>query len=292
MKSKKLIALLFALSLVACDGTNGEETDNKNGEEITPTPASKIYDYGAFLGRSENNKKDLDKYEFISIEIDEFSKDTIKSLNDSGTKIFAYLNVGSLEAYRDYYNRFKDVTFADYENWEDERWIDVSNTEWQNYISTTIASHLKDMGAYGVYMDNIDVYSVCKEMGKNVSGVTSGLKNIINNVNNLGLKVMANGGSEFFDDMFDKKDNIVNSIYAYHQEEVFSLIDDYDKDIFIKQESEDKAYYQTIASQFKNIGKEVFFLEYTKDSFLITQIDTYCKQKGYHYYISKTVGLL
>lgn len=302
-----LLPLLVGSMLTGCTSLfsffkkDGEETTHQNenhennheseNHEEEHQNTQKQGAYAAFLGRSENNDKDFDLYSNISIELDEFSEAKINSIKQK-SNIFAYLNVGSLENYRDYYNTFKSATFMDYDNWPDERWIDVTNTNWQNYIINTLAKSFKEKGAYGVYMDNVDVYTIFKEEKMNYSSAAIALKNIIKGVNDLGLKVMINGGSEFLDDMFDKNDDIFNSIYAYHQEEVFSLILDYDKNIFGKQNDEDKAFYQGIAGKMKAKGKEIFFLEYTKDESLKQAIKTYCDSKKYNYYIAENIDLI
>lgn len=263
----------------------GKKDDEESSEEFVAS------DYGAFLGRIDNDVTNFNKYKYISCELNEFSDTNIKRLTEKGTNFLAYLNVGSLEEYRDYYEDFESITFLDYEDWPDERWIDVSNTTWQNYLINTIAKDFKDRGAYGVYMDNVDVYTIAKEEGKNYSSFATGIKNIIKGVANLGLKVMINGGSEFLDDMNDQNDGIFSSIWAYHQEEVFSLITDYEEDEFGTQEQEDSEYYQKIANIMKNKGKEVFFLEYTKDDNLIKKIKDYCESKNYYYFIASKVNL-
>lgn len=278
---KKLLALAFiCLTLTSC---------NKDKDKANPN--FNCLDYGAFLGRYDNNVQNFSDYNYISLELDEFTDSNISRLSRNGTKVFAYLNVGSLENYRDYYDDFVAYTFMDYEDWPDERWIDVSTTSWQNFLVNEIATDFKARGAYGVYLDNVDVYTVAKEENMNYSSFASGLKNIIKGVSNLGLKIMMNGGSEFLDDMNDQEDNIFDYIWAYHQEEVFSLIDDYENDVFTAQDKEDKEYYQEIAKIMKSKGKEVFFLEYSKDQSLIEKIINYCNSKEYHCYISSNVNL-
>ena len=126
----------------------------------------------------------------------------------------------------------------------------------------------------------------------NYSSFANGLKTIIKGIKNLGLKVMINGGAEFLDDMNDEGDPIFADIWAYHQEEVFTLIEDYDNDIFVSQEVEDSNYYKEVASMMKNKGKEIFLLEYTKEQSKINQIKTFCESKNYHYYISDNVDLI
>lgn len=275
---KKILLLSIPFLLCGCTPAEQGETTNYN-------------DYGAFLGRSDNNTENFDNYKYLSFEFDDFKKSTISDLNSKGIECFAYFNVGSLETYRDYYDQFKEFTFMDYENWDDERWIDITENSWQTYLINTMAASFKEKGASGVYMDNVDVYSVFKENDMNYSKAASAIKNIIEGVNSLGLKVLMNGGAEFIDDMNDKNDSILNSIWAYHQEEVFSLILDYHHDRFGKQNAEDSSYYKNIAKIMKNKGSEVFLLEYTKDSKLINEISDYCSTNQYHYYCSTTVDL-
>lgn len=243
------------------------------------------------MGRSGDNVSGLNEYQNISIEINEFSSQSIQDLKENQTNIFAYLNVGSLENYRDYYEEFKHLTFLDYDNWPDERWINVTDQSWQDFVVDTLAKNIKDTGAYGVYMDNVDVYSVFVEQGLDSSACFSALTNIIKKVSELGLKVMLNGGAEFIDDALDKSDSVFDSVYAYHQEEVFSLIEDYEKNFFGKQTKEDREYYQEISSKMKAKNKQVFYLEYSNDNSLISSIDEYCSNNSYFYYVSSSINL-
>ena len=182
---------VFLLSTILLSGCNFPDfvkinnkptTDDKTDEKENNNNDNLIIsydDYGAFLGRSENNIEGFENYNYISLELDEYSDEKIQKLNEKGKKIFAYLNVGSLENYRSYYNNFKNITIGEYENWEDEAWIDVTDSSWQNFIVNTIAQSFKNRGAFGVYMDNVDVYSVAKEKQLTYSQYAVGLKNII-----------------------------------------------------------------------------------------------------------------
>ena len=274
---KVLLLLLAPLALVGCK-KNEPEPFHGN-------------DYGAFLGRSENDVTNFNQYKYISCELDEFTHTNIDRLSKKGVNFLAYLNVGSLENYRDYYDDYESYTFKDYDNWPDERWIDVTNVSWQNKM-VELAQGFKNDGAFGVYMDNVDVYSIAKEDEMNYTAFGSALKSIISRVNALGLKVMVNGGAEYFDDMNDSNDNVFDSVWAYHQEEVFSLIEDYDKNVFTTQTEEDKTYYQEIATMMKEKGKEIFFLEYTTNDALKETIKSYCDEQEYYYYFANNVELI
>lgn len=274
-------------------GDNNQQVNDHEGDNNThqDDQINTYGDYGAFLGRSENNIQGFDNYNYISLELDEYTDQVIQNLNNSGKKLFAYLNVGSLEEYRDYYDQFENITIGEYENWEDEKWLDITNSTWQNYVINTLAKEFKNRGAFGVYMDNVDVYSIAKEEHLNSSAYAAALKNIIKGVSDLGLKVMLNGGAEFLDDMNDQNDNIFNSIWGYHQEEVFSLIKDYDNNVFGVQESEDSSYYKEILTLMKNKNKNLFILEYTTNANLKNQIKTYCNQNHIHFYITDDIDL-
>lgn len=296
---KKVLLILLPLIFSGC--TSAEQDKPSDTKPEDKPQVDSIHDggddviawndYGAFLGRSDNNAKDFDRYKYVSFEFDDFKKETITNLSNKGVECFAYLNIGSLEKYRDYYDTFFKYTFMDYDNWPDERWIDITKTDWQEYVVNTVAKDFKDKGAAGVYLDNVDVYTIFKENNMNYSKAASALKSVINGLNNLGLKILMNGGAEFIDDMNDKGDSILKSIWGYHQEEVFSLIEDYDNDVFGKQEKEDSDCYKNMALIMKEKGAQIFFLEYTKDESLKAEIDQYCTEHNYHYYCSSTVDL-
>ena len=275
------IKLLFVIPLMLCACNKPEE------EKQTLA----FNDYGAFLGRSDNDVTGFNNYKYISLELDEFGDSNISRLQNKGVNFLAYLNVGSLENYRDYYDDYESTTFKDYDEWPDERWVDVSNSSWQDFVVNTLAKGFKDRNVFGVYLDNVDVYTIGKEENKDYTAFGNGLKNIIKGVSDLGLKVLINGGSEFLDDMNDQQSDIFNYIWGYHQEEVFSLIADYKKNTFSTQSEEDQKYYQEVASMMKEKGKEVFLLEYTTNENLKKTIQDYCESQHYHYYIANDIDL-
>ena len=256
-----------------------------------PVPNYKYDDYGAFLGRNDNDVTGFSNYSYVSLELDEFGDSNIERLTSKGVHFLAYLNIGSLETYRDYYEDYESITFKDYENWPDERWIDVSNQDWQNFVVNTLAKGFKNRNAFGVYLDNVDVYSVAKEGGLDYTAYAQGLRNIIKGISDLNLFVMVNGGSEFFEDMNEQNSDVFDYLWAYHQEEVFSLIKDFENNTFGKQSDEDREYYQQISTMMKEKGKEVFYLEYTTDKELQNTIKEYCDSNKYHYYFANDVDL-
>ena len=83
--------------------------------------------YGVFLNISEDNLYKLYNYDIVVIDAQNFSKKAINVLKSKGITVYSYLNIGSIENFRPYYNNFKNIILKNYENWEEEYWIDISN---------------------------------------------------------------------------------------------------------------------------------------------------------------------
>ena len=90
---KIFLLLIAALSLTGC-----------KKKDVVPFNGN---DYGAFLGRGDNDVTDFNKYKYLSCELDEFTHTNIDRLSKKGVNFLAYLNIGSLEIYRDYYDDYK-----------------------------------------------------------------------------------------------------------------------------------------------------------------------------------------
>ena len=251
--------------------------------------------FGVFLGVSNNNIDKLKQYDNVAIEIEEFSKDKIDELKNNNTKIYSYLSIGSLEKYRSYYDDYKDLTFMDYDNWPDERWIDISNPSWKSHLINT-ASTFKELGSDGIFMDNFDVYYIVKEeyecSNEFQEDIYQGCKDILKELDKLGMSLLINSGTELLERLKDEhQDEYLNMIDWCAQETVFSSIKDYENDIFDKQNEEDKEYYLEMINMMKPYS-HVLLIEYTKDIELINEIKEYCHKENIYYYISSSISLI
>ena len=120
-----------------------------------------------------------------------FSAKDIRTLHKKGVKVYTYLNVGSIENFRDYYKKYEYLTIGNYENWEEEKWVDVSNKDWQKFMGK-LSKKLLKKGVDGFFIDNCDVYDYAKTK-KNFKG----LAKILKNIKRLGKGVIINGGDVF-----------------------------------------------------------------------------------------------
>ena len=76
--------------------------------------------------------------------------------------VYGYLNVGSVEFGRSYYDKFKGIRLGRYDGWDGEYWVDVTDKAWQEHC-IALAKQIKATGTIGVYLDNTDIYYMCAE---------------------------------------------------------------------------------------------------------------------------------
>ena len=274
MSKKGLFISLIQLLLTSCSNSH-IVSDNS---------------FGVFLGMDSTGVNNLLDYQNVAIEIEEFDKSNIDRLKENNISIYAYLSVGSLENYRPYYNEFKQYTFQEYENWEDEKWIDVSISSWQEKLNE-LATSFKNLGADGLFLDNFDVYYYASEISAEFGEKNyQGCHQILENLSKTGLKLLINSGTDFLERLEKENDPLINEVDWYAQECVFSSIKNYQRNIFTRQNKEDREYYQSIINMMKK-HSNILLIEYTRNKTIINDIKSYCIEYNCHYFITDNVGL-
>lgn len=243
-------------------------------------------EYGVFLSIGPDQMDRFKNYKILVIDVqNDFTKKDISKLKKQGHIVYSYINVGAIENYRDYYTDFEDITLDVYENWPDEKWVDVSQKKWQEFILNKLAKNIIDMGVDGFFVDNTDVY-----YNYNRDDIYDGLTRILKGLKKKG-KVIINGGDTYVSAYLKKNKNLKAILDGVNQESVFSRIIDYENDTFGESEKEDLEYFQEYLAKVKKNKKKVYLLEYTKDKKMKKKIKKYCKKKGYSYYISDSIDL-
>ena len=241
-------------------------------------------EYGVFLSVTENIDK-LDAYKTVVIDAQYFSAQDIENFKKKGHIVYSYINVGSLESFRDYYDTYKDLKLGDYEHWDEEIWIDVSDERWQRFILDELACELSDKGIDGFFVDNCDVYYQYP-----TEEIFDGVSRIMQGLIGTGKDVIINGGDAFLDAYCNNGGKYDDVITGINQETVFSKIQ-WNEDRFSEASAEDHEYFCDYVEKYGDMGAKIFLLEYTKDEKLISNIDEYCKNHGYLYYVSDSLEL-
>lgn len=251
-------------------------------EAYAETPVKK--DYGVFLGLDASGIDKITDYQTVVIDAQYFSKDDIRYLKKQGCVVFSYLNVGSIEKFRGYYDRYSKLAIGDYENWEDEKWMDVSEAKWQKFLESLERKLLKK-GIDGFFVDNCDVYYEYPQK-KIFKGLTTILKNLMSS----GKPVIVNGGDVYVMEYKAHHGNLSEIMTGVNQETVWSKIN-FDTGGFSKQRPKDRKYFQKYVEACGREGLTVYLLEYTESRQLKERIEKYCRKWRFHYYISESLEL-
>ena len=90
--------------------------------------------YGVFLGLNPEDIVRLSGYDLVVIDAAYYTSEQIEAMHDTRQMVYTYLNIGAVESFRDYYEEYEPFILGVYEDWPDERWVDVSKPEWQEFI--------------------------------------------------------------------------------------------------------------------------------------------------------------
>lgn len=121
-------------------------------------------DYGVFLNADDSSLERLEMYETIVIDAQYFTKKDIEQLHENGTTVYTYLNIGSIENFREYYTAYEELAIGSYEHWDEEKWVDAASPDWQRFIMQ-LARELYEKEVDGFFIDNCDVYYYAPRKG-------------------------------------------------------------------------------------------------------------------------------
>lgn len=240
-------------------------------------------EYGVFIGVGPEKINTLLSYKIVIIDAEFYAKEDIEKFHKNNVKVYSYLNIGSIESFREYYPKYTELILSEYENWSDEYWVDVSNKKWQSHIAER-ATLLIEKGVDGFFLDNTDIYYHYPN-----EKILQGLKNIINNLNIYKKDLIINGGDTFISKAILSSQKPVK-IKGINQECVFTNID-FENNKLILQNEKTKKYYQDYLKLCKAKGLEVYLTEYATDNLIEKDISKFCKENQYQYFISNSINL-
>ena len=252
--------------------------------EVFGKDNSRQKDYGVFLSLDASDMDRITEYQTVVIDAQYFSKKDIAYLKKQGCTVYSYINIGAIENFREYYDEYSNLALGDYENWEEEKWVDVSSTVWQNFL-VSLEEELLDKSIDGFFVDNCDVYYVY-----HTDDVFEGLTTILEHLMEYGKPVIINGGDTYVMEYETREGSIQRIMTGVNQECVFSRIN-FKKGSFSAQKKNDREYFQDYIEICGHQGCDVYLIEYTTDRKLKRKIKKYCKKKGFHYYISDSIEL-
>lgn len=250
-----------------------------------PTEAATAPTWAVIIGTNlGGNASRLKNYKNVVVDVQYYYPNEIRKLKAGGRKVYSYMSIGSLETYRPYYKRFKKYTLGRYDNWDNERWMDVSKKPWQDFIVDELVASVRRKGCDGLWLDNTDVYYEYHR-----ESIYKGLLNIISRIHSKNIPIYINGGDEFVTRLINSgKGRLINGVF---QEEVITSIKSYSGNRFGRQSSGDRKYFEAYLRKVKRAGLNAALLEYTRSASMRREIIAFCNKNKYSYYISSDVHL-
>ncbi|MBQ0018477.1 MAG: hypothetical protein KBS63_04585 [Clostridiales bacterium] len=93
----------------------GEADSVTNVDDITDAGISGFsYEYGVFLSAEPGDVDAMKEYRCVVIDAQEFSAEDIRRMHDLGQTVYSYINIGSVEKFRDYYGDYADTFVSRY----------------------------------------------------------------------------------------------------------------------------------------------------------------------------------
>ena len=240
--------------------------------------------FGIFTGY-DGSLSEISGYTCIVIDPQNHDAKEIEEYKSYYRFVLGYINVGSLEDFRDYYNEYADLTLGEYENWDGESWVDVSDERWQKFIVDKLAPELLKKGIDGFFVDNCDVYYEYPTK-ENLRGLTV----IMESLKAMDVPVFINGGDVFLDAYTADGGRLTDVADGINQESVFSKYD-FENGSFGKQDEEDRQYILERLADYRSQGAYIWITEYTDDESLMRDIKLYCYEKEYGFYITDSIEL-
>ncbi len=269
--SALLLVLTLALTLFACAPRSPAREDQAP--------------YAVLLGLNAEDAALLTRYQTVVIDAQYFTKDEIAAVQQKGTAVYTYLNIGSIETFREGYEALQGCILSPYDNWPGEFWVDVSRESWQRFVAAE-AKSLAEKGVDGFFLDNADVYYLYPS-----EAIYTGLNAILQNLAQYQKPVLINGGDTYVTRAVLEASKPNTVITGVNQECVLTNID-FATGALVRQDAENSAYYQSYLARCKSAGLTVYLTEYANaNSPLIEKIDAYCRQNGFFYYVSPSINL-
>lgn len=133
----------------------------KNKSNVTENKVkNKTFNVGDTWYWQLDGKLDLSKDVYVyDVDLSKVTTEEMNILHKRGVSVICYFSAGTAEDFRDDYFQFPNSVLGNtLEDWNDEKWLDVSNYKFFSNLMIERLDLAKRKGCDGVELDNIDGY--------------------------------------------------------------------------------------------------------------------------------------
>lgn len=139
--------LLFVMNLIfGCSQIKPEKP-----ELTSLTPFGVCY--------SKLSPKEVAPYKMVIVEPDFYNSQEIKSLKETGTRIFGYVTLGEVDPNRWYFNKMEELGFRGENKIWQSSYLDLKNPAVRSLLLDQVIPAVVDKGMDGLFLDTIDAVS-------------------------------------------------------------------------------------------------------------------------------------
>lgn len=222
------------------------------------------------------NPVDICDYEYVILEADLYTKADIDIIKKKNKKVLCYISLGEVNQNASYYKDLKGVVKSKNHIWNSYH-LNLSYKKTKEVLNKVIKNRMSK-GFDGLFLDNIDSYTVHGYQYQYSSYLFSYLKQIKKNYSDIYL--MQNAGLSLLD-------NTNEYINALAVESVASNYDFSKSKYQLREASDFQKQKRELESIEKKYKKEVIVIEYANDKALYSQIKSRLKNTNWNCYVAK-----
>lgn len=214
----------------------------------------------------------------------------VRSLVAQGQTVLAYISLGEVEQYRDYYQTVKNsgAVLHENKNWPGSFYVDIRNPEWARVLIEEAIPELLRMGYSGLMFDTLDnaIFLAQQDGGKDgqYAGMDTAAVRLVKAIRHHypDIHIMVNRGVEILPQIAAD----INSVLA---ESTYTMYD-FDTKKPVKLKAPDRRYYTEALAKAKqaNPSLKIYSLDYWNpdDKKGVAEIYKAQQKQGYIPYVS------
>lgn len=180
--------------------------------------ASEISRDGAYWDWQLTEPFDLSvDVEVLDLDPDSVSRAQVADLNSRGIKTICYVSVGTVESYRDDAHRFPESVQGDvYDDWPNERYLDIRNREVVVPLMTKRFDRCKALGFDAIEPDNMDLFETDTGINITMQDQANYLVELVAYAHVIGLEIGQKNAPELIAYMHDRFDFLILESCFYY----------------------------------------------------------------------------
>ncbi len=203
----------------------------------------------------DDSLSQLAKFDMVVLDPANYDSTDIARLKSLGCMPIAYLNIGEVETYRNYFDLADTSILLDPDpHWRDRYYVDVCNPRWQEIVLRNRIPQILDKGFCGLFLDLSDLLHEYPEMNNCAVSLIKRIRKEVHNDN-----LILDGGLKIIDEVGDDIDGIaVEGLMGYY---------DFDSEEYeIRPDSVEDRELTFLLSRAKKFKIKVFQLDYAAPS--------------------------